>query len=114
MACGLAGALGVSLPSDATALQLIDQNPKVDELVDGNAVAFALRFDGPVDHENASMTLITPEGERPLGVRLETAPDVLYGAIGRLAPGHYQLRWQARAVDGATLSGVFPFRVRAP
>jgi len=96
----------------AAAMSLMQQTPQINEIMDGSAVAFALRFDRPIDHKRSSLTLLGGGGSKALRVRLDAQPNTLYSALGRLAPGAYELRWRARANDGEMLAGGFPFTVR--
>jgi methionine-rich copper-binding protein CopC len=78
----------------------------------GSGVAFTLGFDRPLDHTASYFTLVAPDGhERTFRLRLNTQPNTLYASVGRLGPGNYELHWQARAADGHTSSGAFPFTV---
>jgi methionine-rich copper-binding protein CopC len=95
----------------AEAMGLVDQKPKVNEIMQGSGLAFALRFDQPIDHQHSSLTLVTPRGAKMLRARLDAEPNTLYSAVGDLAPGEYTLRWKARGRDGHMLSGEIPFRV---
>jgi methionine-rich copper-binding protein CopC len=96
----------------AAAMSLMEQTPHINEIMEGSAVAFALRFDRPIDHERSSLTLISRGGSKVLRVRLNAQPNTLYSALGRLDPGAYELRWKARANDGEMLAGGFSFTVR--
>jgi methionine-rich copper-binding protein CopC len=93
------------------AMTVLEQVPTVNQIMDGGALAFALRFDRPIDHGLSSFTLVTPGGSRTLRVRLDAEPNTLYGTIGRLPPGSYQLQWHALAVDRESLAGTIPFKV---
>jgi methionine-rich copper-binding protein CopC len=77
----------------------------------GSGLAFALRFDQPIDHQHSTLTLVTPRGTKMLRARLDAEPNTLYSTVGQLAPGEYTLRWKARAKDGQMLMGTIPFRV---
>lgn len=103
-AASLAGA-------SAQAMGLVEQKPMVNEIMQGSGLAFALRFDQPMDHQSSSLALVTPQGAKMLRARLDAEPNTLYSAVGRLAPGDYTLRWKARARDGQTLMGTIPFSV---
>jgi copper resistance protein C len=97
--------------ASARAMGLVEQKPKVNEIMQGSGLAFALRFDQPIDHQSSSLDLVTPQGTKTLRARLDAEPNTLYTAVGKLAPGEYMLRWKARARDGQTLMGTIPFRV---
>lgn len=103
-----------AVDAPAAAMTMVEQFPKVNEIVDGSAVAFALRFDEPLDHSRSGVVLMTPSGSRPLKARLNAQPNTLYVAAGRLGPGDYQLHWKAVSRRGEMQSGVFPFTVAGP
>src|SRR5437868_12024067 len=79
-AASLAGA-------SAQAMGLVEQKPMVNEIMQGSGLAFALRFDQPIDHQSSSLALVTPQGAKMLRARLDAEPNTLYSAVGRLAPG---------------------------
>jgi methionine-rich copper-binding protein CopC len=97
--------------ASARAMDLVEQKPQVNEIMQGSGLAFALRFDQPIDHQHSSLTLVTPRGSKVLRARLDAEPNTLYSAVGQLAPGEYTLRWKARGRDGQMLTGKIPFRV---
>jgi hypothetical protein len=49
----------------ARPMAVVESYPVVDQIMDGEATSFVLRFDGPVDHANARLTLMPPTGPRP-------------------------------------------------
>jgi methionine-rich copper-binding protein CopC len=98
-------------PHPAFPMSMVEQVPAVTEITDGGALAFALRFDQPVNHYLSTLTLLTPDGTSMLRVRLSAQPNTLYSAIGRLTPGSYELRWHAHAANGEILVGMIPFTV---
>jgi methionine-rich copper-binding protein CopC len=103
------GGLAGQLP--AFPMSLVQQVPAVTEITDSSALAFALRFDQPVNHYLSTLTLVTPDGTSMLRVRLSAQPSTLYSAIGRLMPGSYELQWHAHAANGEMLAGMIPFTV---
>lgn len=107
-------ALGSAVAVNAArAMDMIESSPKVNEIMEGKATAFAVRFDHPVSHRSSRLTLVTPQGSRTLPLRLRTEPDTLYANVGPLPPGKYELQWDARAVDGSQSKGSIPFTVQA-
>ena len=102
---------GLAGPHPAFPMSLVEHVPAVTQLMDGNALAFALRFDQPINHYRSTLTLVTPDGASMLRPRLSAQPNTLYSAIGRLMPGAYELRWQAYAASGETWEGTVPFTV---
>ncbi len=108
-----AGAMTVTslAGASAQAMGLVEQKPTVNEIMQGAGLAFALRFDQPIDHQRSSLGLETPRGTKMLRARLDAEPNTLYSAVGKLAPGEYTLHWKARARDGQMLMGSIPFRV---
>ena len=97
--------------ASAHAMGLVEQKPMVNEIMQGSGLAFALRFDQPIDHQSSTLALVTPQGTKMLRARLDAEPNTLYSAVGQLAPGEYTLRWKARARDGQTMMGTIPFSV---
>src|SRR5438094_8133007 len=92
----LAAALGAMAAfslagASARAMGLVEQRPAVNEIMQGSGLAFALRFDQPIDHQRSSLELVTPRGTRMLRARLGAEPNTLYSAVGQLAPGEYTL-----------------------
>lgn len=119
LACGLALALslvvsGAGAPAWAKRMTVVGSFPMVNQIMEGAATSFSIRFDGPVAHGSARLTLVTPSGSRSLRARLGSEPNTLFTAVGALAPGAYELRWEVRAMDGQRSMGVIPFKVSAP
>lgn len=113
----LAAFLGATLattPALARSMAVMESFPVVDQIMNGSATSFSIRFDGPVAHGSARLTLVTPKGTRTLRARLDSEPNTLFTAVGKLPPGAYQLRWDVRAMDGQRSNGVIPFKVAAP
>src|SRR5258708_7478932 len=59
----------------ADPMVLVESYPVVNQIMDGSATTFALRFDGPVDHAGARLTLVTPTRARPFHDRLARHPN---------------------------------------
>ncbi len=97
----------------ARQMSVVGSFPMVNEIMDGRATSFSIRFDGPVDHARSRLTLVTPHGSRALHARLDSEPNTLFTAVGALPPGRYELRWEARSMDGDVSKGVIPFEVSA-
>src|SRR5437667_1706018 len=76
-ALGAVAAFSLSGAS-ARAMSVIEQKPAVNEIMQGSGIAFALRFDQPVDHQRSSLMLVTPRGTRTLRARLDAEPNTLY------------------------------------
>jgi len=95
----------------ARPMAVVDSYPKVNQIMDGEATSFVLRFDGPVDHASARLTLMTPAGPRSLKARLGSQPSTLFAAVGKLPAGTYSLAWQAKARDGEISTGSIQFSV---
>jgi len=85
----------------------------VNQIMEGKADAFSIRFDGPVNHASSRLTLVTPRGVRSLHARLDSEPNTLFANVGALPPGSYELRWEARSMDGQVTKGTIPFTVAA-
>lgn len=101
-------------PVRAKSMSVVNSFPMVNQIMEGAATSFSIRFDGPVAHGSARLTLVTPSGNRSLRARLGSEPNTLFTAVGALAPGAYELRWEVRAMDGQRSMGVIPFKVSAP
>ena len=95
----------------ARSMAVMESFPMVDQIMDGSATPFSIRFDGPIDHARSRLILITPKGTQALHPRLDSEPNTLFSPVGRLAPGNYELRWEVRAMDGERSSGTVPFKV---
>jgi methionine-rich copper-binding protein CopC len=97
----------------ARSMSVVESFPMIDQIMNGRATSFSVRFDGPIDHAASRLTLVTPHGARPLRARLDSEPNTLFTAVGTLPPGSYELRWEARAMDGEVSKGTIPFKVSA-
>jgi methionine-rich copper-binding protein CopC len=97
--------------ADAQAMAILSSVPSIEQIMDGSARSFVVRFDQPVDHAAARLSLETPDGRRELKARLASRPSVLYAAVGKLEPGEYRLRWQVKDRQGAVHAGAIPFHV---
>jgi len=95
-------------------MTVVGSFPMVNQIMEGQATSFSIRFDGPVAHGSARLTLVTPSGNRTLRARLGSEPNTLFTAVGALPPGAYELRWEVRAMDGQRSTGVIPFKVPTP
>ena len=95
------------------AMHLLGMEPRLNQVMSGSGVAFALHFDRPLDHQASRFTLDGAGVHRTVPVRLRAQPSVLYGSVGQLPPGAYTLNWTARASTGEALSGTLPFTVVA-
>jgi methionine-rich copper-binding protein CopC len=101
-------------PIWAKPMTVIDSFPMVNQIMEGAATSFSIRFDGPVAHGSARLTLVTPGGKRSLHARLGSEPNTLFTAVGALPPGAYEVRWEVRAMDGQRSTGAIPFKVSSP
>jgi methionine-rich copper-binding protein CopC len=107
----IGGLLGLGAGA-ASSMEMMEQSPKLNETVEGSAITVALRFDQSIDHRRSWIKVIGPKGARIVQARLNAEPNTLYGALGRLAPGDYEVQWRASSVDGQLLSGSYHFRVQ--
>jgi methionine-rich copper-binding protein CopC len=98
----------------AKTMTVVGSFPMVNQIMNGSATSFSIRFDGPVAHGSARLTLVTPTGNRSLRARLGSEPNTLFTAVGALPPGSYELRWLVRGKDGAPSKGMIPFTVSTP
>jgi len=97
----------------ARPMSVVQSYPMVNQIMDGTATSFAIRFDGPINHVTSRLTLLTPSGTRPLHPRLDSEPNTLFSAVGALPPGSYELQWEARSMSGEVSRGTIPFKVSA-
>ncbi len=90
--------------------QLRDSQPAAETLIRGRHTAYIVRFDVPIDHSTSRLQVLQ-DGKVIADVppRLDSAPDVLYGAGETPRPGRYQLRWVVRSLNGERAEGVIPF-----
>ena len=99
----------------ARPMTMTDSHPKAREIMDGLNAQYSVRFDGPVDHRQALLSITGSDGKtistlRPL---LDAAPNVLFASGPRLADGNYELHWVVRSIpDGDISSGFVPFSVK--
>jgi methionine-rich copper-binding protein CopC len=92
---------------------VVTSYPKANDIVDGSMVQIALGFEVPVDHERSTLTLRSGQGDRQLRPRLESAPNYLFSIVAGLAPGAYELVWEARLAGGQIRTGTIPFTVNS-
>ena len=90
----------------ARSMSVVESFPMVDQIMDGRATSFSVRFDGPMYHAASRLTLVTPHGSRSLRARLDSEPNTLFAAVGALPPGSYEPQLEARAMDGEAASHV--------
>jgi methionine-rich copper-binding protein CopC len=114
----MAGLLAVVLAPTlvlAKPMTMTDSHPKAQEIVDGLNAQYSVRFDGPVDHRQALLSITGADGKEvsTLHPLLDAAPNVLFASGPRLAAGDYQLHWVVRSIpDGDISSGFVPFKVK--
>jgi methionine-rich copper-binding protein CopC len=102
-------------PSLAWAMSMTQSHPAAQEIVDGNNAQYSVRFDSPVDHREALLSITGTDGKnistlRPL---LDSAPNVLFASGPRLTTGDYQLHWVVRSIPAGDISsGFVPFKVK--
>ena len=87
--------------------------PRANVVVDGSMVQVVLGFEVSVDHERSTLTLRSAQGDQELRPRLESAPNYLFSIVGRLAPGAYELVWEARLAGGQIRRGTLPFTINS-
>jgi methionine-rich copper-binding protein CopC len=113
-AAALALALSPSL-AIGKSMTMIDSHPKAQEELDGSNAQYSVRFDGPVDHRQALLSITGADGKEvsTLHPLLDSAPNVLFASGPRLPGGNYQLHWVVRSIpDGDVTSGWVPFKVK--
>jgi methionine-rich copper-binding protein CopC len=95
-------------------LRMMESFPAAHAVMSGANHEFFVRFDHPVDHHAARLTLLR-DGTvvRELTPRLRSQPNTLFAAVGPLPQGEYALRWRAHAATGPDDSdGEVRFSVR--
>src|SRR5262244_3439825 len=75
---------GGAAPIWAKSMAVVGSFPMVNQIMDGAATSFSIRFNGPVAHGSARLTLMTPSGRRSLRARLGSEPNTLFTAVGAL------------------------------
>ncbi len=101
-------------PAWARTMVVMESRPAASAVMDGSATDVFVRFDGPVDHASATLGILH-DGlvVARLHPRLNSQPNTLYAAAGRLPPGAYTLHWTARsAQDHDASAGDIAFTVR--
>src|SRR5579859_1165483 len=81
---------GASAPAWTKPMTVVGSFPIVNQIMEGAATSFSIRFDGPVAHGSARLTLVMPSGNRSLRARLGSEPNTLFTAVGALRPGAYE------------------------
>jgi methionine-rich copper-binding protein CopC len=105
--------VGISFRVAAEPRHVLSSRPAADAIIQGRHAEYMVRFDGPVDHQSARLT-ITQSGKliQSLTPLLDSAADVLFAGHEAPAPGEYRLHWDVRSSDGETSSGDISFRVQ--
>ena len=111
----LAGLLGTATDLRAH-LALVGSTPAADEVVSDVPQDIVLTFSETIDLPLSRITLVGPGGEIELGpISADDAGTEMSAAIpDGLAPGSYQVEWQAVGRDGHPVRGSFGFEVDAP
>jgi methionine-rich copper-binding protein CopC len=107
------GLVGINPLAHAQVLQLVRSIPAASAVLGSHSHGFYVRFNRPVDHIRSQLS-ITENGKvfATLHLLADSAADVLFARAPDLWPGHYQLYWVVRALDGAeVLQGDIPFTV---
>jgi methionine-rich copper-binding protein CopC len=98
----------------AEVIHLMESHPAASAVMNGRSDGFFVRFDKPVDHEHALIT-ITRGGKviETLHPRLDSSPDVLFARAPKLPQGDYALHWSVKQMVGTELTeGDVPFMVK--
>src|SRR5215813_540445 len=72
---------------------VITSYSKPNDAVYGSMVEISLGFEVPVDHQRSTLILRSTQGDRQIRPRLESPPNYLFGIVGRLPAGDYELIW---------------------
>jgi methionine-rich copper-binding protein CopC len=112
---GLGMVLALASTPDAWArkMKVVDSLPAADAYVDGHNAQYTVRFDAPVNHENAHLWIVhNGRVVSRLTVLKDSAPEVLFASAPQLSKGHYQLHWSVgSAPDGEVTKGSLKFTV---
>ena len=93
---------------------LVESTPAAHAKVDGDSSAVRLKFNLRVDGKRSRLILVRPDRTtQAILIDSQPSPSVLLGALDRLAPGEYRIRWQVLADDGHISRGEVPFVVAA-
>jgi methionine-rich copper-binding protein CopC len=106
-------ALGAGSARAAT-MHVMASQPSANAVMAGPAEQFYIRFDGPVDHNGSTLSVLRAgQVLVMLHPRLNSQPNTLYATVGRLPAGDYVLHWRAvSAPDRDATEGDIPFGVR--
>jgi methionine-rich copper-binding protein CopC len=99
----------------ARAMLITASYPAAKEVVNTQNAHYSVRFDGPVDHRQSSMSITGTDGKLvgDLHPLLDSATNVLFATGLWLPEGDYQLHFSVRSVpDGEVSSGYVPFTVK--
>jgi methionine-rich copper-binding protein CopC len=116
MRLSLAMVLALAGTSDAWArkMKVVESLPAADAYVDGRNAQYTVRFDGPVNHDQAHLWIVhNGRVVSRLVVLKNSAPQVLFASAPQLAKGRYQLHWSVgSAPDGEVTKGSLKFTVK--
>jgi methionine-rich copper-binding protein CopC len=94
--------------------EVLQTRPAANAVLGRQPVECLVRFAGPVDHYRSRLLIV--RGDQVAAtphVRLDSAPDVLFGMAPALEPGDYELRWEVVTPGGSDQGqGAVPFAVR--
>jgi methionine-rich copper-binding protein CopC len=99
--------------ASARPMHAVASTPVPDATISGPHAQYAIRFDGPIDHAQSRLEILS-DGKvvqrlRPL---LDSAVDVLFASGAAPKPGHYVLHWTVKSVpDRDSSEGTIPFTV---
>jgi len=100
--------------ASARAVRALETFPQAETVTDGRNATYVVRFDGLVDHRQATLTILqNGRAVRTMRPSLNAAANVLSASTPRLPPGAYQLAWSVLSVpDGDRTEGSIAFTVR--
>lgn len=97
----------------ARPMHVLASTPAAEAIMHGSNVQYVVRFDGPVDHAQSRLEILS-DGQvvKQLHPLLDSAANVLFASTSAPEPGHYVLHWTAKSMpDGEASDGMIPFSV---
>jgi methionine-rich copper-binding protein CopC len=94
-------------------MHVLESTPAAEAIMHGSNVQYVVRFDGPVDHAQSRLEILS-DGQvvKQLHPLLDSAANVLFASTSAPEPGHYVLHWTAKSMpDGEASDGMIPFSV---
>jgi methionine-rich copper-binding protein CopC len=116
LALAAAVALVLLLPARAAAhAELLETTPADGETVAGTPEELSASFNEPLETEGSTFSIRNAAGERLAVGRIDPADRtrLVIDPVPELAPGTYEMRWQAATADGHIENDTWSFTVTA-